>query len=195
MVDALWMKDMTGKAVINVRPRSTDGGSGAPLAAEASQDIQGCCGKAGTVTVGARFDKSAYTVGETADVRADVNNATAKPFKTSVSLTRTLTLRGNGGVERKVVDRQVQPQLLFAEFAAKAKTSDCRMPLQLNGAQCRPSTGGSLVLCSFEYQLTVGPTTVRMPVTMHQPDGQAQAAGGQPGSPMSPNAGAVAPMR
>ena len=184
VVDALWMKDMKGKTSVTVRPR-TD--AAAPLAAESCVDIKGFCGKAGSVSVSARFDKAAYTVGETADVRAEVHNASSKPFKTTVSLQRTLTLRGNGGVERKVVDNQVQPQLLFQEFAAKTKTADCRMPLAFNGTV--PSTAGALVSCSFEYQLTVGPTTVRIPVTLHQPDAPAQ-----PASPNSPHAGAVAPM-
>lgn len=188
VVDCLWMKDMSGKTAVVVRPRMD--ASSKPAEAEASQEISSCgCMKQGTCTLCARFDKIAYTAGETADVRVDMNNESSAKLHTSVSLQRTLSLRGQGGAERKVVESVASQQ--YDQFG-KGKSADRRMPLRLDGPKIKPSTAATLVHCSFEYILSAGPVQLRMPVIIDQTPGKQQQQ--QPGSPMSPGGGAVAPL-
>src|SRR4051794_794401 len=99
----------------------------------------------GPCHVAARFDKNAYVCGETADVRADLDNQSTKELPTQVQLHRVFTIKTNDA------KADFSEDIIVVDYPAlqpKTKLVDQPLPLKLEGEKVKPTTTGNFISCS-----------------------------------------------
>jgi hypothetical protein len=136
-----------------------------------------CCIPRGRVTLSAAFDRAAYTAGETAGIRAAINNESAQDVqKMSVKLVRTIVLKDAMGNRKEINDTMCRANYPGVEKKSSAPRD---MPLGLHSQHgpLLPGTKGRIVDISYAFQvscdLTCAPDIeVHLPMIIFSPQPQ-----------------------
>ena len=136
-----------------------------------------CCIPRGRVTLSAAFDRAAYMAGETAGIRAAINNESEQDVqKMSVKLVRTITLRDSMGNTKTIPDVMCRANYPGVEKKSSAPR-DMPLALQSQHGPLLPGTKGRLLDINYQFQvscdLTCAPDIeVHLPMIIFQPQPQ-----------------------
>ncbi len=133
------------------------------LGAMEGQVMVCCCIPRGVVQLTCAFDRAAYVAGETAGIKATINNQSSSDVtQMDVELVRTITIRDNGGASKTINDtmcRQEYPGVQSMQSAGR----DLPLPLFSQHGPMLPGTAGALVSIAYQFRVSCEATCASSP--------------------------------
>jgi len=152
-VNGIFSRDLRSKQEITVNS-AFDWNAMKPAFGEKSgQVLFCCCVPRGLVSLSASFDRAAYSSGETAHIKAAINNQSEQDVKHMVvKLMRFINLRDKNGYTKQLSDVVFKANYPGVGKMSQA-TRDLPLPLLSNNSNIMPGTKAKIVQISYRFDV------------------------------------------